>query len=43
LVEFLGTTYVALNQIKQIQYEFDDIGDSSKLQEESFLLEDEIL
>jgi hypothetical protein len=42
-VEFLGTTYVALNQIQQMQHEFWSRSDSFKTPDENFFLRDEIL
>ncbi|CDW71528.1 multi-sensor hybrid histidine kinase [Stylonychia lemnae] len=43
IVEFLGTTYVAINQVQQMQHEFWSRSENYKNLDENFLLRDEIM
>eukprot|EP00347_Sterkiella_histriomuscorum_P018326 403345932 len=43
ILEFLGATYVAINQVQQIQHEILTRSDAFSIQEENFLLKDEIM
>jgi hypothetical protein len=42
-VEFIGSLYLVMNRIQQIQHELADMQDISKTPNENFLLKDEIV
>lgn len=42
-MEFIGSLYLVMNRIQQIQHELADMQDISKTPNENFLLKDEIV